>query len=240
MPLLSSLSSPGSAPGALLSSALAPHLSPTGVKSSQSHMAYPRTSRGPHRGQCGRRLWVVSASCAVSTSSSCPVRKGAGRGCWGPWGRKEARFPLAGGARGYQGAAWRLLPFPRDVRTTRFPPLAGVCRSGGAGGCAAGVPAPAETGRPAGGSGKHLWVPALTGALGWTQQNQNCCVTAAAVAGVTGEFPTLPPGCGCRRGGALCAPGAMGPRDHRPPPCPLRPRRGGLLTWTPTPFPCLL
>lgn len=197
-------------PGGLLCSALAPHPSPTGVKSSQSHAAHPRTGQGPHGGQRGRRLWVVSASCALSTSSSCPVRKGAG-GCWGPWGRKEARFPLAGGAWGYQGAAWRLLPFPRDVRTTRFPPLAGVCRSGGAGGRVAGVPAPVETGRSAGGSGKHLWALALTGALGWTQQNQNCCVTAVAVAGVTGEFPTLPPRCGCRQGGP-CA--RLGPWGH--------------------------
>ena len=48
----------------------------------------------------------------------------------------------------------------------------------------------------------------LMGELGWVQRNQNCCVTvaAAAVARVTGEFPTLPPGAasGWREGRRVC------------------------------------
>lgn len=93
-----------------------------------------------------------------------------------------------------------------------------------------------ETGWLAGCSGKHLWALSADGELGWTQRNQNCCVilAVAAVARVTGEFPTLPPAwwqvavgradrrwCPCRRIPKGCLhPSLLGSRDQRPCPVP--------------------
>lgn len=128
----------------------------------------------------------------------------------GPQGGKGVRLPCAGGARpratrgqrggrspsrGAAGPDFRLGQGFAEVRALGGCRLA-PWRLWGAAGLQGAV-----------GSTPGPW--ALTGELGWAQRNQNCCVTAeAAVATVTGEFPTLPPGAasGWREGrrGCVC------------------------------------
>lgn len=173
----------------------------------------PRMGGGPHGGPRGRKLWVVSASCALSPRSSCPLSKGVG-GSLGAVGKEGGEVPAGRRGPGLPGDS--VVPATLPHARPHHPVSASIgFAEVGVRGCrAAGVLAPGERGWPVGCRGEHLW--ALTAALDWTQQNQNCCVTAVsqppAVAGVTGEFPTLPPGgAGLGAEGVLawpCTPGA--------------------------------